>query len=46
MNFGNLSSAADTGLCVGAIFDLGAGTDTGTPGQGSPGWIVGDTFLV
>jgi cathepsin D len=34
----------DSTLCIGAIFDLDAGTSI-TPGSGNPGWVVGDTFL-
>ena len=39
-------------LCMGALFDIDAGTSIGggptPPGQqtGAPAWIVGDTFLV
>ncbi|KAJ7176805.1 aspartic peptidase A1 [Mycena filopes] len=29
-------------MCLGAIFDLSLGTDTG---GGAPSWVVGDTFL-
>jgi cathepsin D len=35
----------DSTLCIGAIFDLDAGTSI-TPNSGNPGWVVGDTFLV
>ncbi|KAJ6551178.1 aspartic peptidase domain-containing protein [Mycena capillaripes] len=40
MNLGQLQ--AGSSMCVGAIFDLSGGTDTG--GEG-PSWVVGDTFL-
>ena len=32
------------GQCLGAIFDVTQGTDISS--QGTPAWIVGDTFLV
>ena len=41
MNLGQLGG----GLCVGAIFDLGLGSNIGS-GGGNPSWVVGDTFLV
>jgi cathepsin D len=41
LNLGPVSS----GLCLGAIFDITAGSNV-KPGSGTPGWIVGDTFLV
>jgi cathepsin D len=41
MNLGTVSG----GQCLGAIFDINEGTDI-TSSQGTPAWIVGDTFLV
>ncbi|KAF5327777.1 hypothetical protein D9619_004889 [Psilocybe cf. subviscida] len=35
---------SDSTLCIGAIFDLDAGTSI-TPDSGNPSWVVGDTFL-
>jgi cathepsin D len=43
MNIG--AEKNDNTRCVGAIFDLEAGTSI-TPSDGNPGWVVGDTFLV
>lgn len=37
--------AVSNGLCLGAIFDITAGTNV-KPTSGTPEWIVGDTFLV
>ena len=42
MNHGPVSTGSSD--CVGAIFDLTAGTSI-TVGSGNPGWVVGDTFL-
>jgi cathepsin D len=42
MNIG--AEKNDNTRCVGAIFDLEAGTSI-TPSDGNPGWVVGDTFL-
>lgn len=41
LNLGAVSS----GLCLGAIFDITAGSNV-KPTSGTPEWIVGDTFLV
>ena len=41
INFGPIGK----GLCLGAIFDLTAGTNV-KPQSGQPAWIIGDTFLV
>jgi len=35
----------DDTLCIGAIFDLGAGSSI-TPGGGNPDWVVGDALMV
>ncbi|KAJ6498541.1 acid protease [Mycena vitilis] len=40
MNLGQISQGSS--MCVGAIFDLSLGADTGT---GGPSWVIGDTFL-
>ncbi|KAF5328713.1 hypothetical protein D9619_011734 [Psilocybe cf. subviscida] len=42
MNIGTEQN--DNTRCVGAIFDLEAGTSI-TASDGNPGWVVGDTFL-
>ncbi|KIJ18473.1 hypothetical protein PAXINDRAFT_167075 [Paxillus involutus ATCC 200175] len=43
MNLGNVTSTGSTTqMCVGGIFDIGS---TVGSGQGTPSWIVGDTFL-
>ncbi|PPQ78252.1 hypothetical protein CVT25_011711 [Psilocybe cyanescens] len=42
MNFGPVTPRSS--MCLGAIFDLSQGTNI-TPGPGTPGWIIGDTFL-
>jgi len=42
MNLGAVSATSTQ--CVGAFFDVAAGTTIGT-GNGNPSWIVGDTFL-
>ena len=41
----NAGSAGTDGQCMGAIFDLSAGSSAGG-GAGNPNWVVGDTFLV
>jgi hypothetical protein len=33
-------------LCLGAIFDITAGTTINQQDSSTPEWIVGDTFLV
>jgi len=43
MNLGPISPASDT--CVGGIVDLTAGSSYMAGGGGSPGWVVGATFL-
>jgi cathepsin D len=43
MNLGSISET-NNDLCLGAIFDLTAGTDV-TEGGGNPRWLVGDTLL-
>ncbi|KAG6840112.1 hypothetical protein C0991_008902 [Blastosporella zonata] len=43
MTLGSLTKGSSQ--CVGAIFDLGAGSNIAS-GSGNPGWVVGDTFLV
>jgi cathepsin D len=43
MQFQQLDRQGTT--CQGAIFDLSAGSNL-PAGQGNPGWVVGDTFLV
>jgi cathepsin D len=40
----NAGSAGTDGQCMGAIFDLSAGSSAGG-GAGNPNWVVGDTFL-
>jgi cathepsin D len=40
LNIGTVSS----GQCLGAIFDITAGSSV-KPSDGTPQWIVGDTFL-
>ncbi|KAF8840864.1 acid protease, partial [Paxillus ammoniavirescens] len=43
MNLGNVTSTGSTTqMCIGGIFDVGS---TVGSGQGTPSWIVGDTFL-
>jgi hypothetical protein len=41
MNLGPVQKGSS--MCIGAIFDLSLGADTGT---GGPSWVIGDTFLV
>lgn len=41
----NLGTSGAGGQCVGAIFDLSAGSSAGS-GGGNPNWVVGDTYLV
>ncbi|KAJ7916770.1 aspartyl protease [Mycena leptocephala] len=40
MNLGPVQQGSS--MCIGAIFDLSLGADTGT---GGPSWVIGDTFL-
>ncbi|KAG6817357.1 hypothetical protein H0H93_007311, partial [Arthromyces matolae] len=42
INIGQLSATSTQ--CVGAIFDLGAGSNI-DEGSGNPNWVIGDTFL-
>lgn len=41
----NLGRLDDQGNCLGAVFDLGLGSQINS-GGGNPSWVVGDTFLV
>ncbi|KAG7098251.1 hypothetical protein E1B28_000213 [Marasmius oreades] len=43
MNIGRLSVGSSS--CVGGIFDLSRGTNIASGGEGTPGWVVGATFL-
>ncbi|KAF7369214.1 Peptidase A1 domain-containing protein [Mycena venus] len=40
MNLGEVEQGSS--MCVGAIFDISLGADTGSSG---PSWVIGDTFL-
>ena len=45
----NLGAVDNAGTqCLGGIFDLDAGTSggAGSPANGNPSWVIGDTFLV